>query len=102
MYVFADEMEIASRAPAASVTMGLVHGVIDISDDESNDEVDMEEWSDDTEHAKLSETDRTLREQEQQDADVTKMYDKNDGPREEHCEVAMMYQKLCDQNGKFA
>lgn len=87
--------------------MGLVHGVIDISDDESNDEVDMEEWSDDPEHAKLAETDRKLREQEQQDADVAKMYqemyDKNDGPREEEdCEVAMMYQKLYDQNATTA
>ncbi|EMS53923.1 hypothetical protein TRIUR3_24541 [Triticum urartu] len=76
------EMEIASRAPAASATTGLVHGVIDISDDESNDEVDMKEWSDDPEHAKLSETDRKLREQELQDPDVMKMYqemyDKND------------------------
>ena len=87
MYAFADEMEIASRAPAASATTGLVHGVIDISDNESNDEVDMKEWSDDPEHAKLSETDRKLREQELQDPDVTKMYqemyDKNDGPWEE-------------------
>ncbi|KAM3386574.1 hypothetical protein ACQJBY_009877 [Aegilops geniculata] len=81
------EMEIASRAPAASAATGLVHGVIYISDDENNDEVDMEEWFDDPEHAKLSETDRKLREQELQDPDVTKMYqemyDKNDGPREE-------------------
>ena len=57
MYAFADEMEIASRAPAASATTGLVHGVIDIPDDESNDEVDTEEWSDDPKHGSLIETD---------------------------------------------
>ena len=57
MYAFAEEMEIPSRAPAASATPCLVHGVIDISDDESNDEVDMEEWSDDPKHGNLNETD---------------------------------------------
>ncbi|XP_044344617.1 uncharacterized protein [Triticum aestivum] len=36
---FAVEMEVASRALALNVSVGFVHQVIDISDDESNDEV---------------------------------------------------------------
>lgn len=48
----------------------------------SNDEVDMEEWVDDTEHAKLLETDRRLREQEEKDTEGATMYqekyDKNE------------------------
>lgn len=49
-------MEIASYALAVNVNTGFVHRVVHISDYESNDEVDMEEWSDDPEHAKLVET----------------------------------------------
>ena len=66
MYVVADEMERATRAPTQNVQTGLVQGVIDISDneikdevdlEESNDEVDSEEWSDDPKHGNLNETD---------------------------------------------
>lgn len=101
------EMEIASHAPAVNVDTGFVHRVVHISNDESNDEIDMEEWSDDPEHAKLVETARKLREQEKEDEDedvakkYQEIYDKNNGPREEDREVAMMYQKLYDQNCKF-
>lgn len=67
------EMERATRAPTLNVQTGLVQGVIDISDDEikdevdleeSNDDVDSKEWSNDPKHGNLIETNRRLREQE--------------------------------------
>ncbi|XP_037474326.1 uncharacterized protein LOC119350757 [Triticum dicoccoides] len=120
------QMERESRASALNVQMGLVEGIIDISDSERNDEVNFEEWSD-PEHAKLVETDRRLREQEEKDAEVVKMYQemygKNDGHQEvsgtdndslvekhrklreqeeKDTNVAMMYQTLYDQNATEA
>ncbi|KAF7081035.1 hypothetical protein CFC21_085017 [Triticum aestivum] len=120
------QMERESRASALNVQMGLVEGIIDISDSERNDEVNFEEWSD-PEHAKLVETDRRLREQEEKDAEVVKMYQemygKNDGHQEvsgtdndslvekhrklreqeeKDTKVAMMYQTLYDQNATEA
>ncbi|KAF7099149.1 hypothetical protein CFC21_100829 [Triticum aestivum] len=117
-------MERESRASALNVQMGLVEGIIDISDSERNDEVNFEEWSD-PEHAKLVETDRRLREQEEKDAEVVKMYQEMYGKKDGHQEVsgtdndslvekhrklreqeekdtkvAMMYQTLYDQNGR--